>query len=125
MPDSIPDAYYYIDTRFIDNDLGGMDFLKEHVNSYISTLKCMKTMANSCVDHNELENLTSCLSKLKSSVVDLNIPTLIKVIDKLILSAANDKPKEIINENLSDFLLVCELVVEDLENFKQNKGILE
>jgi hypothetical protein len=125
MPDSIPDAYYYIDTRFIDNDLGGMDFLKEQVNSYISTLKCMKLMVTSCVDHNELENLTFCLSKLKSSVVDLNIPALIQVIDKLISGAENDKPKEILTEYLRDFLLVCELVEEDLENFKQNKGILE
>jgi hypothetical protein len=121
-----PDAYYYIDPKFLDKQsCGGKEFLKEHINSYISTIKCMKGLINTSVDSYELENLTNCLTKLRSSVAELNIPSLVRIINELISGAENDEPKEILAGKLKYFLLICEMVELDLTALKQNEGILE
>jgi hypothetical protein len=126
MQEPKPDAYYYIDPEFLDKQrCGGLEFLGEQINAFISTIKCMKGLIKSCVENNEMENFKSCLIKLRSSITELNIPSLLLIINKLISGAESNEPKENLSEKLKEFLLICELVELDLVAFKQNEGISE
>jgi hypothetical protein len=124
MPEPYQDTYFYIDpTVIVGQSLGGKEFLKEHINTFISTIQCMKRIINACVDNNEMENLMHCLLKLKSSIADLNITSLTCIIDKLIVGIEIVECKENLTEKLNEFMLICELVESDLEALKQNEGI--
>jgi hypothetical protein len=126
MPEPKQDTYFYVDPSFIIKpDCGGKEFLKEHINTFISTMQCMKRIISACVDNNEIENLTHCLLKLKSSIADLNITSLTCIIDKLISGAENAEHIDQLKEKLNEFLLICELVEMDLEALKQNEGIID
>jgi hypothetical protein len=124
MPEPFQDTYFYIDPSFIvKQGYGGKEFLKEHINSFISTLQCMKRIISTCVVNNEMENLTHCLLKLKSSIAELNISSLTCIIDKLIVGTEIAECKEKLTEKLNEFMLICELVELDLVALKQNEDI--
>jgi hypothetical protein len=126
MPGPIQNDYYYIDPKLIVQEgCGGKDFLREQIDTYISTIKCMNEITRSCIDNYELDNLKHCLLKLRSSMAELSIHSLARIIDKLISGAENAEPKEKLTEKLKDFLLICELVIFDLTTLKHNEGILE
>ncbi len=126
MPGPSLNDYYYIDPKtIVKQGFGGKEFLREQVNTYISTIKCMKELITSCVDNYEMENLKHCLPKLRSSISELNIPSFTRIINKLISGAENTEPKEKLTEILKEFLLMCDLVMSDLNALKHNEGILE
>lgn len=124
MPAADKDAYFYIEPRFIINQgCGGKEFLKEQIDTFISTIQCMKRLISACVDNYEMENLVHCLSKFRSSIADLNVNSLTVIIEKLLLGAKNTERHEILSEKLNEFLLICELVELDLAALKQNEDI--
>jgi hypothetical protein len=105
MTEQKKDDYFYIDpTIIIKQGCGGKEFLCEQVNSFISTIQCMKRIISSCVDNYEIENLKHCLSKLRSSMAELKVKSLMIIIEKLITSAEKADHKEMLSENLNEFL---------------------
>jgi hypothetical protein len=124
MFEPVSNDYYYIDPKLIVLEgCGGKDFLKEHINTYISTIKCINELTKSCIENYEMENLKYCLFKLRSSMAELNIKSLTVIIEKLISGAENIEPKEKLSEKLKEFLLICELVMLDLNTLKQKECI--
>jgi hypothetical protein len=119
-------SYFYIDPQILlRQGYGCKDFLEENINSYISTISCMKELINSCIHNDEMDNLKHCLAKLKSSVAELKITSLSDKINDLIYSVEALVPKENLKVILKDFLLICELIVIDLNALKKNEGITE
>lgn len=126
MTEASAHIYFYIDPKLIlQQGFGGKEFLLEKINSYISTITCIKELTNSCVENNEMDNLRYCLSKLKSSVSELSISSFTTNINELIAASDNNEPKTKLEAKLKDFLLICELVLIDLANLKKNEGLLE
>jgi len=126
MPNTTDHLYFYIDPKAILlQGFGGKDFLLEKINSYISTITCIKELVISCVKNNELENLKHCLAKLKSSIVELNISSFTIKIDELITAVEHNEAKPKLEAILKEFLLISELVLIDLADLKKNESLLE
>ena len=119
-------SYFYIDPQILlQQGYGCKEFLEETILSYISLITCMKELINSYVHNEDLDNLKHCLVKMKSSLTDLKIISLSNKINAMISSVEGLAPKEKLFEDLKDFLLICELVVMDLNSLKKNAGIKE
>ena len=119
-------SYFYIDPQILfQQGLDCKDFLTETINSYISIITCMKELINSYLHNEELENMKHCLVKLKSSIAELKIIPLSNKIDDLIFSSEGNMSKIKQEGHLKDFLMICELVVMDLNSLKENSGIKE